>query len=101
MAIVNINKKIMGMSLIIAVDDTELLKVDSVVDYANDIYNAVYKDYSDKFKTVDASRVRAVAVFKLVSELQTIKGEKEVFLDTNTKKVNDLIKKIDSLNLQN
>ncbi len=98
MAEVSITRKIMGMPLNIAVDDTELLKIDSIVDYANDIYNAVQKE---NLKILDSSRLRALAVYKLVSELQTIKGEKEVFLDTNTKKVNDLIKKIDSLNLQN
>jgi len=32
-------------------------------------------------------------------ELQTIKGNQAVFLDRNTKKVNDLIKKIDRLGL--
>ncbi|MBQ3835210.1 MAG: hypothetical protein II816_06825 [Elusimicrobia bacterium] len=99
MAEIGISRKIMGMTLNIAVDDTELLKVDSVVNYANDIYTAVQAEYSNK--TQDSSRLRALAIYTIVSELQTIKGEKDVFLDTNTKKVNDLIKKIDSLNLQN
>ena len=98
MAEININRKIMGMTLIMPVDDTELLKVDSVVNYANDIYNAVQKE---NLKILDSSRLRALAVYKLVLELQTIKGEKDVFLDTNNKMMDDLIKKIDSLNLQN
>lgn len=99
MAETRVNKKIMGMPLNIAVADENLLEVDSIVDYANNIYDAVEKEYGKKI--LDSSRLRALAIYKLVSELQTIKGEKDVFLDTNTKKVNDLIKKIDSLNLQN
>ncbi len=95
---VEINRKIMGMMLNIAVDDSDLLKVDSIINYANDIYSAVQKEHEE---ILDSSRLRALAVYKLVSELQTIKGEKEVFLDKNNKMMDDLIKKIDSLNLQN
>ncbi len=95
---VNINKKIMGMPINIAVDDGEELKADAVINFANDIYGEVQKEYSN---ILDSGRLRAIAIYKLVSELQTIKGEKTDILDTNTKKVNDLIKIIDSVDLQN
>ena len=93
-----INKKIMGMPINIAVDDGEELKADSFITIANDIYEEVKKEHS---KILDSGRLRAIAIYKIVSELQTIKGEKDNILDTNTKKVNDLVKMIDSLNLQN
>lgn len=95
---VNINKKIMGMPINIAVDDGEELKANAVINFANDIYGEVQKEYSN---ILDSGRLRAIAIYKLVSELQTIKGEKTDILDTNTKKVNDLIKIIDSVDLQN
>lgn len=94
----NINTKIMGMPINIAVDDGEELKADSFINFANDIYREVQKEHSN---ILDSGRLRAIAIYKIVSELQTIKGEKDNILDTNTKKVNDLVKMIDSLNLQN
>ncbi len=95
----DISTKIMGMTLNIAVDDCDVLKTEAIVNYANEIYSAVRKDYDRKI--VDSSRLRAVAVYRLVSELQAIKGEKQNLLDTSTKKINDLIKIVDSVNLQN
>ena len=88
----------MGMTLNIAVDDEEVLNTQTVVNYANEIYSAVQKENE---QIVDSSRLRALAIYRLVSELQAIKGEKDSFLDTNTKKINDLIKILDSINLQN
>lgn len=94
----NVNKKIMGMPLTIIDDDVTDLNANSVIDLANKIYEEVQKEHSD---ITDTSELRAIAIFKIVLELQTIKGKQEVFLDTSTKKVDSLIKLVDSLELPN
>lgn len=93
-----VNKKIMGMPLTIIDDDITDLNADAVIDLANKIYEQVQKEHSTE---VDTAKLRAIAIFKIVLELQTIKGKQEVFLDTNTKRINGLIKLVDSLGLPN
>lgn len=88
----------MGMPLTIIDDDITDLNANSVIDLANKIYEEVQKEHSD---IIDTSKLRAIAIFKIVLELQTIKGKQEVFLDTSTKKVDNLIKLVDSLELPN
>lgn len=93
-----VNKKVMGMPLNIIDDDITELDADAVIDFANKIYEQVKKENSEE---LDTSKLRAIAIFKIVRELQTIKGKQEVFLDTNTKRINGLIKLVDSLGLPN
>ena len=46
---------------------------------------------------MDTSTLRALTIFKVVLELQTIKGNQEVILDTNTKRMRELIKLVESI----
>ena len=71
-------------------------EANSAVDLANKIYEEVVKEYDAK-DIADSSIVRAVAIFRIVLELQTIKGKQEVFLDTNSRRMNELIKLVDSI----
>lgn len=86
-------KKIMGMQLIVPEGFNEL-EVDSAIRYADEKYNEVVQTVTS---TASSNIHRAIAVLKIVMELQAIKGNQVVFLDKSTKKVNDLIKKIDRL----
>ena len=88
-------RKIMGMSLIVPEDFNEL-EVNSAIRYADEKYDEVVRSVTS---TASSNIHRAIAVLKIVMELLAIKGNQEVFLDKNTKKVNDLIKKIDILGL--
>ena len=93
-------KKIMGMDLKINFPEgLDEHQVNSAIDYANEKYNEVLKYFELKKLTATSNIHRAIAILKIVMELQTIKGNQAVFLDRNTKKVNDLIKKIDRLGL--
>ncbi|WP_372519231.1 hypothetical protein [Candidatus Ruminimicrobiellum ovillum] len=91
---VNINRKIMGIPVNII--DNEITEFDAncAVELANKIYGQVQKEHSD---IMDTSILRAYAIFKIVLELQTIKGNQEVFLDTNTKRMKELIKLVESI----
>lgn len=86
-------KKIMGMQLIVPEGLNEL-EVDSAIRYADEKYNEVVQTVTS---TASSNIHRAIAVLKIVMELQAIKGNQAVFLDKSTKKLNDLIKKIDRL----
>lgn len=88
-------KKIMGMSLIVPEGLNEL-EVNSAIRYADEKYNEVVQTVTS---TASSNIHRAIAVLKIVMELQAIKGNQAVFLDKSTKKVDDLIKKIDRLGL--
>ena len=88
-------KKIMGMQLIVPEGLNEL-EVNSAIRYADEKYNEVVQTVTS---TASSNIHRAIAVLKIVMELQAIKGNQAVFLDKSTKKVNDLIKKIDKLGL--
>lgn len=93
------SRKIMGMPInIIDNINSEVteLEANNAVDLANKIYEEVVKEYAERDIT-DSSIVRAVAIFRIVLELQTIKGKQEVFLDTNSKRMNELIKLVDSI----
>ncbi len=93
------NRKIMGMPINILDNiggEVTELEANNAVDLANKIYEEVVKEYNEKDIT-DSSMVRAVAVFRIVLELQTIKGKQEVFLDTNSRRMNELIKLVDSI----
>ncbi|MBR3654643.1 MAG: hypothetical protein IKN62_04325 [Elusimicrobia bacterium] len=93
---VNINSKIMGIPVNIIDNETTEFDANCAVELANKIYEQVRKEHSD---IMDTSILRAIAIFKIVLELQTIKGKQEVFLDTNTKRMNELIKLVDSMDL--
>ena len=86
-------KKIMGMQLIVPEGLNEL-EVNSAIRYADEKYNEVVQTVTS---TASSNIHRAIAVLKIVMELQAIKGNQAVFLDKSTKKLNDLIKKIDRL----
>ena len=93
------NRKIMGMPInIIDNINSEIteLEANNAVDLANKIYEEVVNEYADKDIT-DSAIVRAVAIFRIVLELQTIKGKQDVFLDTNSRRMNELIKLVDSI----
>ena len=86
-------KKIMGMKLVVPESLNEL-EVNSAIRYADEKYNEIVQTVTS---TASSNEHRAIAVLKIVMELQAIKGNQVVFLDKSTKKVNDLIKKIDRL----
>ena len=86
-------KKIMGMQLIVPEGLNEL-EVDSAIRYADEKYNEVVQTVTS---TASSNIHRAIAVLKIVMELQAIKGNQAVFLDKSTKKLNDIIKKIDRI----
>ena len=88
-------KKIMGMELRVPEGLNEL-EVNSAISYADEKYNEVVRTVTS---TASSNIHRAIAVLKIVMELQTIKGNQEVFLDKDNKRINDLIKKIDRLGL--
>ena len=93
------NRKIMGLPInIIDNINSEIteLEANNAVDLANKIYEEVVNEYADKDIT-DSAIVRAVAIFRIVLELQTIKGKQDVFLDTNSRRMNELIKLVDSI----
>ena len=93
-------KKIMGMDLRIQIPEgVNEFEINSAIEYANEKYNEVIQYFDSKKLPATSNTHRAVAVLKIVMELQAIKGNQAVFLDRNTKKVNDLIKKIDRLGL--
>ena len=93
---VNINSKIMGIPVNIIDNETTEFDANCAVELANKIYEQVKKEHSD---VLDTGVLRAIAIFKIVLELQTIKGKQEVFLDTKTKRMNELIKLVDSMDL--
>ena len=88
-------RKIMGMQFVVPEGLNEL-EVNSAIRYADEKYNEVVKTVTS---TASSNIHRAIAVLKIVMELQAIKGNQAVFLDKGNKKVDDLIKKIDKLNL--
>lgn len=88
--------RIMGMPINITVDDGDELKAESAIDLANDRYEEVKRA---NLNIVDSNTLRALTIFDIVMELQTIKGEQEDILDKNVKKINDLIKMVDGLSL--
>lgn len=91
-------KKIMGMQFFVPEGLNEL-EVNGAIRYADEKYNEAIQYANSKKLPVSSNIHRAIAVLKIVMELQTIKGNQAVFLDKNNKKVDDLIKKIDKLSL--
>ncbi len=93
---VSINTKIVGVQVNII--DNEITEFDAncAIDLANKIYEQVKKEHSD---IQDTGILRALVIFKVVLELQTIKGKQEVFLDTNAKRMNELLKLVDSIDI--
>jgi hypothetical protein len=91
---VNINRKVAGVQVNIL--DNEITEFDAncAIDLANKIYEQVRKEHSN---IMDTSTLRALTIFKVVLELQTIKGNQEVILDTNTKRMRELIKLVESI----
>ena len=93
----NINRKIMGVLVNINEPEVTDFDVDNAIDYANKIYNEVQKEYD----ICDSGMLRAIATLKIVLELQTIKGKQDVFLDTNNKKIRELMDLMDSFESSN
>lgn len=91
-------RKIMGMELKIQIPEGfDELELNSAIEYADEKYNEVMRYFDSRKLPATSNTYRAVAVLKIVMELQAIKGNQAVFLDKSTKKLNDLIKKIDRL----
>ena len=88
--------KIMGIPLKVIVEDDQELELNSVVSLANEKYIEVARKNRN---IVDSNRLRAIAIFNIVTELQTIKGDKENIKETNNKKIKNLINMLDSLAL--
>ena len=88
--------KIMGIPLKVIVEDNQELELNSVVSLANEKYIEVARKNRN---IVDSNRLRAIAIFNIVTELQTIKGDKENIEETNNKKIKNLINMLDSLAL--
>lgn len=87
--------KIMGLPLRLNVKDEDVLEVNSLISFANEKYKQAEKESS----TIDSNKLRAIAIFNIVRELQAIKGEKAKFEDTSNKKVNELVDLVNSLDL--
>ena len=97
----NTNRKIMGLPPINIMDNinsevTEF-EVNNAVDLANKIYKEVETESYENDGYKDSNEIRAIAILRIVLELQTIKCKQEVFLDTNSKRMNELIKLVDSM----
>lgn len=88
--------KIMGLPLRVIVGDGQELELNSIVSLANEKYMEVERKNSN---IVDSNRLRAIAIFNIVTELQAIKGEKENIEEKSSKKIRNLINMVDSLNL--
>ena len=88
--------KIMGIPLKVIVEDDQELELNSIVSLANEKYIEVERKNRN---IVDSNRLRAIAIFNIVTELQTIKGDKENIKETNNKKIKNLINMLDSLAL--
>ena len=86
----------MGLPLKVSVGDEQELELNSIISFANEKYTEAERKNNN---IVDSNRLRAIAVLEIVMELQAIKGKQEVFLDTNTKRMNELIKLVDSMDL--
>lgn len=88
--------KIMGIPLKVIVEDDQELELNSIVSLANEKYTEAQRKNNN---IVDSNRLRAIAIFNIVTELQTIKGEKENNEEKSNKKIKNLIDMMDSLNL--
>ena len=77
-------------------EDDQELELNSVVSLANEKYIEVERKNRN---IVDSNRLRAIAIFNIVTELQTIKGDKENIKEKNNKKIKNLINMLDSLAL--
>ncbi|MBQ3943927.1 MAG: hypothetical protein II669_06375 [Elusimicrobia bacterium] len=97
----NTNRKIMGLPPINIMDiiNSEVTEFDvnNAVDLANKIYKEVETECYENDGYRDSNEIRAIAILRIVLELQTIKGKQEVFLDTNSRRMNELIKLVDSM----
>ena len=93
-----INRKIIGVSVRLDRPDLTDFDADTAIDYANKIYNEVQEEYAS---IQDTGTLRAITILKIVLELQTIKGKQDVFLDTNNKKIKELINLMDSVDSLN
>lgn len=89
-----INRKIMGVHIKTERPEVTDFDADAAIDYANKIYDEVQKEYDS---LQDTGTWRAITVLKIVLELQTIKGKQEVFLDTNAKRMKELINLVESM----
>ena len=95
----NTDNRIMGVNidfLGILNDDSNELFVDSpaqVVKFINDKFEEVKKNYSHI--TINTREHVALTAFEIAKELLTIKGNEAGILDTNTKKIKELIKIVD------
>ena len=94
---VNINRKVAGVQVNIL--DNEITEFDAncAIDLANKIYKEVETECYENDGYRDSNEIRAIAILRIVLELQTIKGKQEVFLDTNSRRMNELIKLVDSM----
>ena len=79
--------KIMGIPLKVIVEDDQELELNSVVSLANEKYIEVARKNRN---IVDSNRLRAIAIFNIVTELQTIKGDKENIKEKNNKKIKNI-----------
>ena len=94
------NRKIMGLKFNILDSinsETTELEANNAVDLANKIYKDVETEVYESGGYKDSDELRAMAIFKIVLELQTIKGKQEAFLDTNSRRMTELIKLVDSI----
>ncbi|GAB1401237.1 hypothetical protein MASR1M68_01480 [Elusimicrobiota bacterium] len=94
----NTDNRIMGVntdSFGILNDGANELFVDSpvqIIKFVNDKYKEVQEKYSHIINTRDRM---ALTAFEIAKELLTIKGNEAGILDTNTKKIKELIKIVD------
>lgn len=93
----NTDNKIMGVDAdIIGISDdgSNELFVDSPAQIMKFI-NDKYKEVQNNSHIVSTRELMALTTFEIAKELLTIKGNEAGFLDTNTKKIKELVKIVD------
>lgn len=92
----SVSSKIMGMPINVSIDDGDEFTVNKAIEFANEKYGDIKRMHTG---IEDSNTLRAFAILNIIMELQTIRDEQVGISDRNVKKVDNLIKMIDKLDL--
>lgn len=92
----SVSSKIMGMPINVSVDDVDEFAVNKAIEFANEKYGDIKRIRTN---IEDSNTLRAFAILNIIMELQTIRDEQAGISDRNVKKVDNLIRIIDKLDL--
>lgn len=92
----SVSSKIMGMLINVSVDDVDEFAVNKAIEFANEKYGDIKRIHTN---IEDSNTLRAFAILNIIMELQTIRDEQAGISDRNVKKVDNLIRIIDKLDL--